>query len=231
MLPLLPIHPDPDNDTRMPEKILLVGPVNGRLKDLVSKVSAIQSKHGPFTSLFILGDLFHPSPADSLLAQQTDLLSNKLHLPIPTYFYQGTTPLSPAVAEAVATAATQPQKDVPQGLVKVAENLFWARGKSGVFVTKQGFRVAFVGGVWDSAKFTLDIEGEAQFDAETWYESEAQLEQDEQEAHITPATIHRLLAHPSFRLPSTPSSHLPSSQASNGTAKPGTNRIELPLAS
>ncbi|CBQ72920.1 conserved hypothetical protein [Sporisorium reilianum SRZ2] len=207
----------------MPEKILLIGPVNGRLLDLISKVSAIQSKHGPFTALFILGDLFHPSPTETLLAQQTDLLQGTIHLPIPTYFYQGSAPPTQAVAEAIAAASNAPQKDVPQGLVPVAENLFWAKGKSGVFVTQNGFRVAFVGGVWDSRKFAAHVEGEAPFDADTWYESELQRTQDEQEAHITPATVHRLLAHTSFRLPSPSSSTSTSTQgSSNGTVKPGT---------
>ena len=55
----------------MPAKVLLIGPVNGRVTELVSKVSAIESKHGPFAALFVLGDLFsaHPSPSDGLVAQ------------------------------------------------------------------------------------------------------------------------------------------------------------------
>ncbi|CDW99406.1 hypothetical protein [Sporisorium scitamineum] len=207
----------------MPEKILLIGPVQGRFTDLISKVSAIQSKHGPFAALFILGDLFHPSPTEPLLlAQQNDLLQETIQLPIPTYFYQGSTPSSAILEERIAAASTRVQGDVPQGLVKVAENLFWAKGKSGVFVTQHGFRVAFVGGVWDSRKFAEGVEGEAQFDTETWYESEAQRKVDEQQAHLTPATMHRLLAHPSFRLPSAPSSISGSTQGSDGTAKPGT---------
>ena len=57
-------------------------------------------------------------------------------------------------------------------------------------------------------------------DAETWHESDEQRAQDERLAHITPATVHRLLAHSSFRLPSQTPSTTTTTQ-SNG-AKPGT---------
>ena len=45
------------------------------------------------------------------------------------------------------------RKDTPLGLVQITDNLFYATGKSGVFVTRHGFRVAFVGGVWDAQKY------------------------------------------------------------------------------
>lgn len=198
-----------------------MGPVQGRLTELISKVSAIQSKHGPFAALFVLGDLFHPYPAEIGLQQQNDLLQGKLRLPIPTYFYQGSFLPSPPLVEKIVAASKQASKDVPHGLAKLAENLFWAKGKSGVFTLPTGFRVAFVGGVWHPSKFAQDIEKESgQFDPEAWHESDLQRTRDEQTAHITPATIHRLLAHPSFRLPST---SIPTSMRSNhGAAKPGT---------
>ncbi|KAJ9479249.1 CWF19-like protein DRN1 [Pseudozyma hubeiensis] len=216
----------------MPEKVLIVGPVNGRLTELISKVSAIQSKHGPFAALFILGDLFHPSPSESALQQQINLFEGTLRLPIPAYFYQGSGPTPQSLAEKIAAASAQAQKDVPQGLVKLADNLFFATGKSGVFETSSGLRVAFVGGVWDPSKFAQDVEAEgAQFDPETWYESDLQRAHDEATAHITPATIHRLLAHTSFRLPftSTPTTNGAPATASN--AKPGTLAAARALAS
>lgn len=189
----------PSGSAKMPEKILIVGPVNGRLTDLVSKISAIQSKHGPFASLFILGDLFSPSPSDSLLQQQSDLLSGTLKLPIATYFYQGISPLSSTILEKTK------ERKAEEGLVELADNLYYAKGKSGVFVTKEGFRVAFVGGKWIPEAYASH--SSAGQDGEEWHESESEREEDETVDHITPSTITRLLAHPSFRLPSpTPSS-------------------------
>lgn len=205
----------------MPEKILLIGPVSGRLTELASKVSAIQSKHGPFTALFILGDLFHPNPTDSVLQQQTDLLEGKLTLSIATYFYRGTTPLPSPVAAMITEAGKQNNKDVPEGLVKVVENLYYAKGKSGTFTTPTGFRVAFVGGRWDAKAYAEASEAGTQFDPEEWYESPTQRSEDEALPYITPATIHRLLALPSFRLPS-PSPSITTTSTNGGSAKAGT---------
>ncbi|SNX84250.1 uncharacterized protein MEPE_02958 [Melanopsichium pennsylvanicum] len=206
----------------MTAKVLIIGPVNGRITDLVSKVSAIQSKHGPFSALFILGDLFHPSPSETLVVQQNDLLQAKFQLPIPTYFYQGSSPLSSDLAEKVAAAHKKAPKDVPQGLVHVTHNLYYAKGKSGVFVTKEGFRIAFVGGVWNAQKYAEANEADGKpFHPEEWFESEVQRTADESVAHINPATINRLLAHSSFRLPSYQSTALTLQSLNNGNPKPG----------
>ncbi|SPO25941.1 uncharacterized protein UTRI_03306 [Ustilago trichophora] len=205
----------------MQEKVLVVGPVSGRLTDLVSKISAIQSKHGPFGALFILGDLFDPDPTQSQLQQQqSDLLEGTLKLPIPTYFYQGTCPLPQLVSEKVAEASSNNAKRVPEGLVQVTDNLYYARGKSGVFVTSSGFRVAFVGGVWDSQHYAAAEGAGKDFDAEEWFETSEQRSADEAVSHITPSTIHRLLAHPSFRLPLPSSSTAPIPAAGAG-GRPG----------
>ncbi len=206
----------------MPDKVLLIGPVHGRLTELISKVSAIQSKHGPFAALFILGDLFASDPTEAVQQQQTDLLEGKTKLPIASYFYQGSDPLSAAVQAKVDEAHSKPQQGVSKGLVKVAENVYYAKGKSGVFTTAEGFRVAFVGGRWDAKSFAEANEGMEAFDPETWYETELQRNQDENLPHVTPATINRLLAHPSFRLPSPSSSSSSAPTRTNGGAKAGT---------
>ncbi|SPO25587.1 uncharacterized protein UTRI_03306_B [Ustilago trichophora] len=206
----------------MPEKILVVGSVSGRLTDLVSKISAIQSKHGPFEALFILGDLFHPDPTQShLQQQQSDLLEGTLKLPIPTYFYQGTCALPQLVSEKVAEAAKKNVKGVADGLVQLTDNLYYVRGKSGVFVTSSGFRVAFVGGIWDAKHYAAAEGAGKEFDPEEWFETSEQRSADEAVVHITPSTIHRLLAHPSFRLPSASTSSTPTNLAGAG-GRPGT---------
>lgn len=211
----------------MPQKVLIVGPVNGRFKELASKVSAIQSKHGPFTACFVVGDFFHPDILGPHMQGDDQLLFSEIKLPIPTYFYQGSVPLWDRLSGVVSKVDLDDEdvKEVkPKGIVKMAKNLYKAEGKSGVFLTNEGLRVAFVGGVWDAQKYAEDLEaqgGDAPFDPETWHESDMDRVKDLGIAHITPATINRLLAHPSFRLPST-SSPSTTTSTNNGTAKPGT---------
>uniref|UniRef100_V5EU85 CCHC-type domain-containing protein n=1 Tax=Kalmanozyma brasiliensis (strain GHG001) TaxID=1365824 RepID=V5EU85_KALBG len=127
----------------MPQKVLIVGPVNGRLSELASKLQAIESKHGPFTACFVLGDLFKPDKVE---------LDAEIKLPIPTYFYQGSTPPSYPKLEQQATQ---------EGLVKVAPNLYYLQQKSGVVVTPDGLRVAFVGGTWDAKKYAEELENQS----------------------------------------------------------------------
>ncbi|GAK64552.1 nuclear protein [Moesziomyces antarcticus] len=180
----------------MPDKVLLVGPVHGRLLELVSKTSAIQAKHGPFAALFIVGDLFASTPTDDILKQQSDLLAGTLSLPIPTYFYQALGSLPADVVKRISEVRASSSN----GLVALTEQLHWAAGKSGVFTTAQGLRVAFVAGNWDAGAFASDG-GLGDFDAGDWHESPTQREEDEKTTYITPSTVRRLLAHPSFRLP------------------------------
>lgn len=208
----------------MPEKILVLGPVNGRFQELVAKVSAIQSKHGPFTALFVVGDLFHPDPTEGVLQQQSDLLDGKLSLPIATYFYLGTSSLPSQIAEKVEEARNKSSNDAPEGLVTVVQNLYYATGKSGIFTLPSGFRVAFLGGRWNSKAYAEAAEGMEEFDPEGWYESPTQRKQDEELPYITPATVYRLLAQSSFRLPSLISTPTIGSDAreTRGGAKAGT---------
>ncbi|KAE8262466.1 hypothetical protein A4X03_0g2427, partial [Tilletia caries] len=79
-------------------KILVVGPPSGQIKTLISKTNAINAKHRPFDALFVLGDLFAPSPTpndgseDSSDDEVAQLLNRSLSCTIPTYFALGTAP-------------------------------------------------------------------------------------------------------------------------------------------
>ncbi len=94
--------------------------------------------------------------------QEDDQLSfSEVKLPIPTYFYQGSVPLWDRLSGVVSKVDLD-DRDVnevkPQGIVKMAKNLYKAEEKSGVFVTNEGLRVAFVGGVWDAGKYAEELE-------------------------------------------------------------------------
>ncbi|KAN0063419.1 hypothetical protein ACQY0O_004585 [Thecaphora frezii] len=188
-------------------KILTIGPPAGRIADLVSKVTAIQNKHGPFAALFILGDLF--SSSSPLSQPELDLIHGSIHLPIPTYFHLGSHPLPQEVRAKIAHLDASPATAGTSGATndngeaaadveprKVTNNLFYL-GKSGVCVTPQGLRVAFCGGRWDAAKWAQSFGG----DDNTAEPHRDDSGSDLDSPYITTHTLQRLLSHPSFALP------------------------------
>jgi len=38
----------------------VLGPCEGRISEFLSKTAAIHAKHGPFSAMFVVGDLFAP---------------------------------------------------------------------------------------------------------------------------------------------------------------------------
>ncbi|EPQ26620.1 uncharacterized protein PFL1_05941 [Pseudozyma flocculosa PF-1] len=175
-------------------KVLTIGPACGRITELISKVTAIQSKHGPFACLLILGDLFTPN--GPLTQPELDLLAGTTWLPIPTYFYLGSAPLPHEVQQKVDAASHRRTHDAP---FQIANNLFYL-GKSGVCLTPQGFRIAFCGGTWDATKWAESMRNATEGHGHD-LDADNDNADDQTSPYITTHAVHRLLSHPSFALP------------------------------
>ncbi|BEJ18171.1 hypothetical protein CspHIS471_0704480 [Cutaneotrichosporon sp. HIS471] len=113
-------------------KFLAIGAPLSELDLLAQKVTAINSKHGPFDACVIVGDLFKADSDGSEL--------DGVALPVPTYWTVGKNALPQRVLEALAKGP------------EVAPNLVYL-GKSSVFTTAQGLKIAVAGGVYDPAMY------------------------------------------------------------------------------
>ncbi|OAA67123.1 cwf19-like protein [Niveomyces insectorum RCEF 264] len=92
-------------------KIIVLGPVNGRLEAAFAKLAALHAKNN-FSCAIATGDLFHDESADAegsggLGAAAADdqlakLLAGDLVVPVPTYFTAGTRPFPRRVAAKLA---------------------------------------------------------------------------------------------------------------------------------
>ena len=54
----------------------MLGPCEGRISEFLSKTAAIHAKHGPFSAMFVVGDLFAPQ----LDSEQGTLTEEELSL-------------------------------------------------------------------------------------------------------------------------------------------------------
>ncbi|OCF31893.1 nuclear protein [Kwoniella heveanensis BCC8398] len=109
-----------------PLKILAIGSPLSDLSTLVSKINAINGKHGPFDACVVVGDLFKEGSDGSEVGG--------LNFPVPTYFTVGKF----AIPEAIQTQITKTGGEVTTNLVYL--------GKSTVLTTAQGLKIACVGG-------------------------------------------------------------------------------------
>ncbi|WWC60538.1 uncharacterized protein I303_103112 [Kwoniella dejecticola CBS 10117] len=109
-----------------PLKILSIGSPLSELSALVSKVTAINAKHGPFDACVVVGDLFKEGSDGSEVAG--------ISLPVPTYFTVGKYALPEAIQEQISRTGGE-----------IANNLVYL-GKSSVLTTAQGLKIACVGG-------------------------------------------------------------------------------------
>lgn len=92
---------------------LVIGssPPDGSLKALLAKVTGINSKHGPFSCILALGDLFPEKEDDEDTAA---ILAGTLAVPVPMYFMMGSRPLPAKV-----------QAKVDKDAGELADNLFF----------------------------------------------------------------------------------------------------------
>ncbi|WRT65941.1 uncharacterized protein IL334_002892 [Kwoniella shivajii] len=107
-------------------KILAIGSPLSELTTLIAKITAINSKHGPFDACVIVGDLFKEGSDGSEVGG--------LNFPVPTYFTVGRYELPDQVKDQITKTGGE-----------VANNLVYL-GKSTVLTTAQGLKIACVGG-------------------------------------------------------------------------------------
>lgn len=74
----------------MPVKILLVGPVLGKVEPLLKRVNSAASKAGPFAAVFCVGQFFEDGDAGAdCPAWFRACVDGTQALPAPTYFVGG----------------------------------------------------------------------------------------------------------------------------------------------
>ncbi|PVV02061.1 hypothetical protein BB560_001256 [Smittium megazygosporum] len=110
-----------------PSKILVVGTVNGSLEVFVEKISKFNKKGGPFDFVLVSGDF----PLDD---QSIQTLKNKI--PVSTLIISGNKNLPSSLEKKV---------DPIKG-GEICDNLFYL-GKSGIYVTSEGIKIAFLSGL------------------------------------------------------------------------------------
>ncbi|WVR05612.1 hypothetical protein IAU60_002634 [Kwoniella sp. DSM 27419] len=107
-------------------KILAIGSPLSELATLTAKITAINSKHGPFDACVIVGDLFQEGSDGHEVGG--------LIFPVPTYFTVGKHALPETVRDRILETGGE-----------VVNNLVYL-GKSAVLTTAQGLKIACVGG-------------------------------------------------------------------------------------
>ncbi|RDL34786.1 Uncharacterized protein BP5553_07914 [Venustampulla echinocandica] len=115
----------------MASKIIVVGPVNGQLQPVFTKLSTLHSKNN-FSLAIITGNMF--SEDDDTVSE---LLANKITIPLPAYFTVGTQPLPPRIVERI-------EKDE-----EICHNLHYL-GKRSTTKTSEGIRIVTLGGQLDN---------------------------------------------------------------------------------
>lgn len=178
-------------------KVLTVGPPCGRIKDLTGKVTAINTKYGPFDALLVVGDLFQPyNEGAKLSEEEVGLLNGSLQSPIPIYFAHSPSPMHPtlqkAIIEKVGSEETTSARSDEEA-IKLNESLFFL-GKEGVVSvpSNKGLRVAVLGGCYNQQR---------------WQDSigvEESVEEGLKNPFVSSASVERLLSHASFQQPSLP---------------------------
>ncbi|PWN32212.1 uncharacterized protein FA14DRAFT_162420 [Meira miltonrushii] len=178
-----------------PVKVLTVGPACGRIGELIGKITAINTKYGPFDALLVLGDLFRPySEGDELSEEEIGLLNGTLPSPIPIYFAHQPSPIHPIIQAAIiekgclnnTTSASSDEQ-----AIKLNESLYFL-GKEGIVnvPNSKGLRVAVLGGCYDHQR---------------WQDSigvEESVEEGLKSPFISSTSVERLLSYPSFQQPS-----------------------------
>ncbi|KAF9978326.1 hypothetical protein BGZ73_002917 [Actinomortierella ambigua] len=128
---------------------LAVGSANGDLATLVSKVTTIHSKHGPFDMLFCTGNFFGAETSNELV---TDLLAGKFDFPMTTYFIHGSSGVPERVAQRALSSGGE-----------VCPNLFYL-GSHGVMTSAEGVKFASLSGQYDRPVYEADTNAD-DFDA------------------------------------------------------------------
>uniref|UniRef100_A0A8H7Y5J6 CCHC-type domain-containing protein n=1 Tax=Psilocybe cubensis TaxID=181762 RepID=A0A8H7Y5J6_PSICU len=143
-------------------KILTVGSAAGSIRDLFSKIKAIDAKYGKFDLVLCTGDFFGPlKDAGDETKEEDDislLLSGSLEAPLECYVMQGDQPLPAKVVEKFAKTGGELCKNVFLMSMFSSFPFFVSiehvrTGKSGIITTANGLRIACLGGTYDPAIF------------------------------------------------------------------------------
>lgn len=117
---------------------MVVGDVNGQFRDVFKKLSGLHAKND-FSFAIVVGSLFADpmtaSPQDD--EDVVDLLSNKVEVPLTTYFALGSTALPAKVIEKLESSSGE-----------ACSNLFFL-GKRTIIKTSDGIRIVALGGNLD----------------------------------------------------------------------------------
>ncbi|KAH8099564.1 nuclear protein [Cristinia sonorae] len=128
-----------------PVKILTVGSAAGSIREMFSKVKAIDAKHGKFDLVLCTGDFFGPPKVDEEYGENDEvmqLLDGSLEAPVECYIMQGQHPLPPPVIEKFAKTGGALNKNV------------FLLHKSGVMSTAHGLRIACLGGTYEANMYS-----------------------------------------------------------------------------
>ncbi|RKP39624.1 CwfJ C-terminus 1-domain-containing protein-like protein [Dimargaris cristalligena] len=128
------------------QKILVVGSVQGQFSKFFKKVGAIHRKNGPFDLVLCTGDFFgaeSTSPSTETTsegenAELARLLAGEIPVAVPTYVILGPSPLLAAVDIRLSAQGGE-----------ICPNVQFL-GKSGVFKTIGGVKIAFLGGSYQA---------------------------------------------------------------------------------
>ncbi|THG97269.1 hypothetical protein EW145_g7647 [Phellinidium pouzarii] len=121
-------------------KILTLGPAVGSIRELFTKVKAIDAKYGKFELVLCVGDFFGPNKGTS--KEIDELLKGEIEVPITCYVMQGDYPIPQAVIQKFSETGSE-----------LCQNLFLL-SKSSLLTTSHGLRIACLGGVYDEQVYS-----------------------------------------------------------------------------
>ncbi|EIW84839.1 hypothetical protein CONPUDRAFT_134710 [Coniophora puteana RWD-64-598 SS2] len=144
-----PVLPNGPSDS--PVKILTVGAAVGNIRELFTKIKAIDAKHGKFDFALCVGDFFGPVNTENLISEKEgeiqELLDGKIEAPMRCYIMQGEHPLPWSVIQSYTKTSGELCKDV------------FLLNKQAVLTTAHGLRIACLGGKYDGQEYTNEQHG------------------------------------------------------------------------
>lgn len=164
--------PDPIDHTHMIYQLyttslsLAIGSPLSDFKTTVSKISAINAKHGPFDACVLAGEVFKEgsdgSEVDGISCELIALLQvvRRAHeeVPVPTYFTLGKNELPASVQAKVGESGGEVVNNLvflgePESSYRMSR-VTYTPGKSAVLTTAQGLKIGCIGGAYDEGLYS-----------------------------------------------------------------------------